>query len=266
MAKYSEQIEATKAANMAARALADAAIIKLDEAWELLDKGEISISQFHTEVRRIVRFSYRESAQVGKSLTKQLSGIDGWNPSAEIRDTEYLKALLTDVKRNIEAFKNSNQEDKDRRKLKLRLGLSAITASTRGLTDAQLVHYEELSKMGFRLKKLWVANFANNEPCVDCINLHGTTVDFGQEFPIPTLMRTAVYRDLQGPPLHVRCKCTMVILITSLENMFESIPKDTVNSTKTMSTKSVKKLPQKVFDAVIKVLRLITGRKTDEKS
>ena len=263
MAKYLEQIETTKAANMASRAISDASILKLDEAWDRMDAGEIDITQFHTEVRGIVRFAYRESAQIGKKLTQTLSGIDGWNPSETIRDTEYLKSLLTDVKRNVDAFKKSGKTDADRRKLKLRLGLSAITASTRGLTDAQISHYSELKDMGYKLQKMWLANFANNEPCADCVALHGTRVPFENEFPIPTLMRTAVYRDLQGPPLHVRCKCTMVILITTLENLLDVIPRESADSIVTMSTKTVKKLPQKVFDAVIKVLRMITGRRAN---
>jgi len=266
LAKYLDQIEATRAANMASRSLADASLLKLDDAWELLDNGKLTIPEFHTEVRRIVRFAYRESALVGKALTQNLSGIDGWNPVTDIRDTDYLKSLLVDVKRNIESFKNSNQEDKDRRKLKLRLGLSALTAASRGLTDAQLAYYAELKDMGYKLQKLWLANFVNNEPCVDCVTLHNVRVKFEDEFPVPTLRKTAIYRDLQGPPLHVRCKCTMVVLITTLENLFDSLPKEVVNSTTTMSTQSVKKLPQKVFDSVIKVLRMITRRKTNDKS
>lgn len=264
MTKYSKQIEATRAAHMASRALADAAIVRLDKAWDSYVSGDLTIDQLRSEAHKIVKFSYNEAASVGKALTQRQSGIVDWNPIGDLKDSAYLESLLLDVDRNIEDFKNSDRDEKAGKRLKFRVGLSAITASQRGFTDAQLVHYGELQAMGHRVTKLWTANFVNNEPCVDCISLHGTVVPFDTEFPVPTLMRTAVYRDLQGPPLHVRCKCVMVVLITSADNIFDKIPTNRVDIPTTMSTDSVKSLPRRIFDSIVKVLRTITGGSNDK--
>lgn len=259
MTKYSKQVEATRAAHMASRALADAAVVRLGRAWSDYESGKMTLTKFRAEAHRVVKYSYREASSVARTLTKDQSGITDWVPSARVRDSDYLTSLLADVDKNVEAFKQSDQGDKAAKRLKFRIELSAITAAQRGFTDAQLAHYGELQALGHRVTKLWTANFVNNEPCVDCISLHGTVVPFGQEFPVPTLMRTAVYKDLQGPPLHVRCKCVMVVLITSADNLFDKIPTSRVAIPATMSTESVKSLPRRIFDSIVKVLRTITG-------
>lgn len=259
MARYTKQIEATRAAHMASRALSDAALVNLDKAWDAYTSGEITINAYAVEARKIVRFSYREAAAVARSLTMQQSEIMDWEPTGELKDTPYLKALLADVDRNLNEYRDGPQDEKDRRKFKLKVGLSAITAAERGFTDSQLVYYGELRDMGHRVSKLWLANFLNNEPCIDCVHLNGTEVDFDDEFPVPTLMRTAVYRDLQGPPLHVRCKCVMVVLVTRADNLFDRIPTSNIAIPATMSTETVKRLPRRIFDSIVKLLRAISG-------
>lgn len=264
MATYAYQVETTRGAHMASRALADAAIVDLQDFAERMSKGKMTLAEYRNEARRLVRKSYRGSASVARNLTQQLSELPGWEPQEALKHTDYLDSLLKDVDRNIETFKNSTQTNKDLRALSLRVQLSAITAAERGFTDAQLAHYAELEVFGYRVSKLWLANFLNNEPCVDCVLLHGTQVDFNQEFPIPTLMRSSVYRDLQGPPLHVRCKCMMVVLISSAENILDSITVDAPQAPTPMSVKVIQRMSKKIFDDIIKVIRLITRRKQSD--
>lgn len=259
MARYTKQIEATRAAHMASRALSDAALVSLDEAWDSYVDGDTDINVYAIEARKIVRFSYREAAAVARSLAIQQSEIPDWEPTGELVDTPYLRSLVADVDRNIAEYRESEQDEKARRRLKLKVGLSAITAAERGFTDAQLEHYGELEAMGSRVTKLWLANFLNNEPCVDCVHLNGTEVEFDEEFPVPTLKRTAVYRDLQGPPLHVRCKCVMVVLITRADNLFDRVPTVNITLPATMSTETVKRLPRRIFESIVKLLRAIAG-------
>lgn len=264
MATYSAQIEMTKAAHMASRAISDASELKIQNLVDDLHTGSISIGTYRRTVKAIVRKAYKDAGRTAKELTKQSSDMPSWEPELEVGDSEYLKSLLADVDRNVTIYENSERTGKDLRNLNLRVQLSAITGAERGFTDSQLNHYGELQDMGYQVRKIWLANFVNNEPCIDCVHLHGTQVDFNQEFPIPTLMKTAVYRDLQGPPLHVRCKCVMAVIITTLENMFEKLEVDSPEAPTTMNTQTVKRLPLKIFNAIIKVLRTITGMKKDD--
>lgn len=259
MAKYDKQIRDTQAAHMASRALADAAKVKIADLWSRVTSGKITVDQFAVDAKQLVRFSYKESWAVARLLVIDQADMGGWDPSKAVGDTDYLKDLLLDVDRNVAEFKASDHSEKAARRLTFRIELSAITAAERGFTDSQLAYYGDLRDMGFRVTKLWLANFVNNEPCVDCITLSGTSVPFDQEFPIPTLMRTAVYRDLQGPPLHVRCKCVMVVLITRADNILDRFPSKKMTIPTTMSTDTVKSLPARIFDSILKVLRLITG-------
>lgn len=258
MTSYKAQIDATKAAHLAARALADAAQISISAAFDRYNAGEITSKQYEAEALRVVRKSYRDSAKVARLLTKSQAQLTGWNPEPSIITSPYLKSLEQDVRNNFKKYREGIHSD---RQLRLRLQLSAYTGAERGFTDAQLKHYKELQDFGYRIRKLWVANFMNNDPCIDCVNLHGTAVAFESEFPVPTLMRTAIYRDLQGPPLHVRCKCVMVVLISSLDNIFESIPNQRTTSRATaMTTESVKRLPTRAFNSILSVLSSIARR------
>lgn len=264
MAKYKHQIEVTRAAHMASRAISDASVIAIDDAVEALTKGTMSLTEFKKVAKRIVRKAYNESATIAKNLTVNLANIPQWKPSGSVTNSAYLVSLLSDVERNIQTFSNSLKDEKAIRALALKVKLSAITGAERGFTDSQLEHYGELRDMGYRVEKLWLANFINNEPCIDCVHLHGTQVEFDKEFPIPTLMKTSIYRDLQGPPLHVRCKCLMVVLITTATNIFDKVVVDSPNVPATMTTETVKKLPLRIFNAIIRVLKTITGRKADD--
>lgn len=261
MPRYKDQIEATKAAHMAARALSDAALVKLEGLSDELAANDVTIEEFTTQARKIVRHSYRESAAVARSLTVQQAQRPDWKPVGSVATSAYLQSLISDVERNVAEFKAGPMDDKARRKLKLRVGLSATTAAQRGFTDSQLEHYSELQTLGYKVTKLWLANFLNNDPCANCITLNGTEVPFGEEFPVPTLIQSSIYRDLQGPPLHVHCKCVMVVLITRTENLLDSVNTQRISLPTTMSTALVKSLPRRVFDAIIRALRAIFGGK-----
>ena len=83
----------------------------------------------------------------------------------------------------------------------------------------------ELDDFGFRLRKLWVANFVNNTPCEFCQALHGTEVGLDEDFPTD-LNKLKIYGDLKGPPRHPRCRCRLLILHVRFDNFFDSLDLD----------------------------------------
>lgn len=84
----------------------------------------------------IVRAAYRTSAAVAAEHTARQSEIPGWYPQGQIFNTQYLKDLISDIRRNLRDYKSSDKEDKARRKALLRMQHSAGVGAQRGYTDA----------------------------------------------------------------------------------------------------------------------------------
>lgn len=147
----------------------------------------------------------------------------------------------------------------------MRVQHSAGVAAQRGYTDAMIASYTELEDFGYRLRKIWLANFTNNTPCAYCTALHGTEVGLHEEFPSGD-NRLKIYGDLKGPPRHPRCRCYLAILTVTLDNALEplDIEKPRLPAT-TMTTDEVKRMPNKIFQAVVKtlqrILRAVRGRR-----
>lgn len=119
--------------------------------------------------------------------------------------------------------------------------------------------YTELQDFGFHLRKVWLANFVNNTPCDYCRALHGTEAGLHEDFPTGD-NRLKVYGDLKGPPRHPRCRCYLAILIVSLENAFEALDIEKPTPVpQTMSTDDVKRMPVRVFRAIVKTLQKIVS-------
>ena len=258
MSSFGEQLRAAQAAHLAASALESSVRQQISNTFDEWDQGKLNAQTVRYRLESIVRTAYRSSAAVAAAHTAREAGIPGWTPVSEIFSTEYLAALLKDLRRNLRDYKASAKEETDRRRAVLRIQHGAGVAAQRGYTDALIASYSELEGFGYVLRKVWMANFVNNVPCDHCRALHGTEVGLHEEFPAPTLRKLKIYHNLIGPPRHPRCRCYLAILIVSLENAFEKLDiQRPTPAPQTMSTDEVKRMPGGVFKAVVMALQKI---------
>jgi hypothetical protein len=259
MSGFAAQLKAAKNAHDATSALEDSVRAQISTAFDDWDAGKISATSVRHKLENIVRTAYRTSASVAAAHAVKESGLPEWVPSERVFLTPYLSSLLEDVRNNLREFKKSDQGDVERRRAIQRIQHSAGVAAQRGYTDALITSYGELESMGYSVRKVWVANFNGTLPCEHCRGLHGTEVPLRQAFPVPTQTKLKVYRDLQGPPRHPRCRCYLAILIINLENVFDDLDlgEPEQDSPTSMTTDDVKKMPAKIFAAVVKVLKKI---------
>ncbi len=256
MTSFGEQLRAAQAAHLAAISLESQSRAQIAKAFEDWDSGKLDALSVRHELENIVRAAYRTSAAVAAAHTASMSELPNWLPQGEIFSTDYLQSLLKDVRRNLREYKKSERDDKARRRHILRMQHSAGVAAQRGYTDSLIASSTELEDFGFTLRKFWMANFINNIPCPACRSLHGTEVGLHDAFPAPG-SKPGVYLNLQGPPRHPRCQCYLVILVVTLDNLFDvpdiETPPD--NEPGEMDTDDVKNLPWKIFSSIIATLR-----------
>lgn len=257
MAGFREQLQAAARAHAAASALESVSRQQIAQTFDGWDAGEFDARTVRYRLEAIVRQAYRSSAAVAAQHAARESGLPGWSP-VEVFNTDYLQALLEDVRRNLREYKASDRGELARRRAVLRMQHSAGVAAQRGYTDQMIESYTELQDFGYRLRKVWLANVVNNTPCEYCRALHGTEVDLRAEFP--SNARLKVYGDLLGPPRHPRCRCYLAILIVSLENALEALDIDNPGpAPQWMSTDEVKRMPSKVFRAAVQTLRRVVS-------
>lgn len=264
MASFGEQIEASRVAHLSVRALEQSVRQQVVNAFVAWESGEESAQSIRWRLEAIIRNAYRSAAAVGVAHVSAQAGIPGWRPVGVFR-TDYLDGLIADVRRNLRAYKASKRGDADKRRAVSRVAHSAGVAATRGYTDAVLEANRELEDFGFRLRKVWIANFQNNTPCEFCIALHGTEVDLDESFPTDRNL-LSVYGDLKGPPRHPRCRCRLAILHVQFDNIFETLNVDEPEDvdTETISTDEVQAMDQSLFNfftrGLRRVIRFLRGR------
>ena len=258
MAGFREQLQSAARAHAAATALESTVRAQIAQAFDAWDAGTYNAQTVRYRLERIVRQAYRGSAAVAAEHAAREAGLPGWS-AAETFNSEYLQNLLSDVRRNLREYKASDRGDAARRRAILRIQHSAGVAAQRGYTDQMIDAYTELQDFGYRLRKVWLANLINNVPCEHCRALHGTEVGLHENFP--TSKNTLkVYGDLKGPPRHPRCRCYLAILIVSLENALEALDIENPGPPpQTMTTDEVKKMPNKVFSAIVKTLQRVVS-------
>jgi len=256
VASFGEQIEASRVSHLAVRALEEAVRRQVAETFAAWERGDLTAQSVRWRLEAIVRDAYRSAAAVGVAHTSAQSGIPGWRPVGVFR-TPYLEGLLADVRRNLRDFKKSDRGPVARTRAISRIEHSAGVGATRGYTDAVVATNRELDDFGFRLRKLWVANFVDNTPCDFCRELHGMEVGFNESFPSDTNL-LKIYGDLMGPPRHPRCKCRLVILHVRFDNFFDRVDVESpVPSDDTITTDEVKAMPKGLFDKFTKGLRKV---------
>jgi hypothetical protein len=257
MSGFAEQIEAARVAHNAATAIEASARKQMADAFEQWDAGNLSAQSVRHRLEAIVRAAYRGTAAVAIQHTSQQSGLPNWKPKG-VFTSNYLTSLIADIRRNLRDYKVSPKEEADRRRAILRMQLSGAVAAQRGYTDALIESYAELEALGYQLRKVWMANFVNNTPCAICTGLHGTSVGLREEFKVRPSDTSKVYINLQGPPRHPNCRCYLVILVVDLTNALDEIDVDQPEPGQTtMTTEQVKSIPKRIFDAIVKSLRLI---------
>lgn len=255
MAGFREQLQAARQAHLAATAIEDSARLQVAQAFQDWESGKYNALSIRYRLERIVRLAYRASITVAAEHVSRMAGVPGWSPT-EVFNSDYLAALIQDVRRNLREYKASDKEEAARRRVVFRMQHSAGVAAQRGYTDEMIQAYTELQDFGFQLRKVWLANFVNNAPCEHCVALHGTEAALHESFPVSSELK--VYGDLKGPPRHPNCKCYLAILVVSLENAFEALDIDDPGpAPQTMTTADVKRMPGKIFAAVVKTLRKI---------
>lgn len=275
MASIAAQLEQARESAQAATSLEAANRQQIEALFDAWDAGFINNRQIRHRLENVVRASYRASGSIAREHTRRASELPEWVPADQTFRTPYLSSLLGDVRRNLREYgtvrgrASSTEADveKARRRAMLRIKHSAGVATSRGYTDGIIQAHVELEDFGFRLEKVWLANFVNNTPCRYCRALHGTRVGLRDTFraQVSGGRRLAVYRDLQGPPRHPQCHCYLAILIITLENALEPInidqPEDPEDET---SAEAIRNLPLAVFKAIVAALRALirfaTGR------
>ncbi len=264
MAGFGEQVEASRVSHTAIRAMEGAVRRSVAEAFSAWEAGQETPQSIRWLLEAIIRDSYRNAAAIGVAHVVAQANIPGWKPVGVFR-TSYLDGLIADVRRNLREYKASDRGDVAKRRAISRIEHSAGVASTRGYTDAVLEASRELEDFGFRLRKLWVANFVNNTPCEFCQALHGVEVDLDESFPTDRNV-LKVYGDLKGPPRHPRCRCRLLILHVRFDNFFDSLDLDepVPADNDTITTEEIQAMPAGLFSffkrGLTRLIRFLRGQ------
>lgn len=250
MKSLAEQIQIVQQFKAATNLSDSAAYHLIDEAMENFLGGGRNGRQVRFDLEKIVRRAYRASARAAQDAARQQAGKGKrWAPVPPGLVTETLERLLKDVRRNLQEFKDSEQEEKDYRKAVLRFRLSATVAAQKGFSDGQYLSFRALLEDGVQSRKYWLANFVDNEPCTDCANLHGMEVEAMSEFPRPG--NYPIYVDLYGPPLHPQCRCTALYVVVDDTNDQEFPDLGAAAQPKMMKSETIKNMPLAIFRAII---------------
>lgn len=257
MPSFGDQLQAAKEAHLAASSLEERVRREIALIFTAWDQGEYTSQSVRWRLEAVIRSAYRSSAALASAHASRQADIPGWKP-VEPFTSEYLKSLISDIRRNLREYKASSKDDKARRRAVLRMQHGAGVAAQRGYTDSLISAYTELEDFGYRVRKVWLVNLVNNDPCEFCLALHGTEVGLHEEFPHPTLSALKVYGDLKGPPRHPRCRCYLAMLLVSLENAFEELDLERPDRVPDrMTTAEVQSMPSLVWRAVVKTLKKI---------
>lgn len=265
MASFADQVAASRAAGLAVAALEQEGRRLIDQAFQDWDAGLYDAQTIRHRIERVVRESYRTAAALGPSVAVRAADLPDWVPAVPF-NPDYLKSLLVDVRRNLRAYKSGDSAAKRRAIMNIQHG--AGVGASRGYTDASISAFTELEDFGYVVEKTWANNVSDGHtPCDECIRLHGMTVPVSEPFPVPTLSKTKVYKDLMGPPRHPRCQCYLITVVRSLENALEELDlQDPSESPNSMNTNDVKKIPRAIFLSIVAALSTIKNKFRRKKS
>lgn len=256
MSSFAQQIQDSRTAHAAADAIEASAMQSVVQAFQDYENGFLTRQSIRHRLESIIRSSYRASAAVAAQHLVSQSDLPNWTPVATFSN-DYLQSLLSDVRRNLRDYKAGEPGSAATRRAILNIQLSASVAAERGYTDQITDGAKQLRDFGYQLKKTWAADYDDNEPCSQCDDLNGTVIEYDSQFPHHS---AKVYINLQGPPAHPRCHCRVVLLISALENGFDSIDlkRPSTSSAPTLiSSTQVKKISRSMLTSIKAVLRSI---------
>lgn len=262
MTSFSDVLDLAQIATEALNALEDTSRSRVDSIFGKYENGFMSLDELRAELLKQARAGFVTAGSVANEHVKQLAadaGIRDVDVSV-LRDTPVLHRILLDIQRNTQTYADSEREDKDFRRLKFRVWLSVQTALRRGFTENQIAFGNALRAKGAALKKVWLANFVNNTPCLTCRALHGSEVSLNAEFDHGGEHSPKTFLGLQGPPRHPNCHCYMLVFVVTLESAVVVPEAPVVGEEQFMSAKDVRRLPRAVYTAVVTTMRLIAGR------
>jgi hypothetical protein len=150
--------------------------------------------------------------------------------------------------------------DRAVRRLGVRVTAAAVVAVHRGFTDAHLAAYTAYAEAHphFTLSKTWRATSA--DPCPSCAALHGVTLPLDQEFDHtattdPHFTPPKVYRDLLGPPRHVRCRCRLDINLSGAsEKLRQTVGKAAPATNTYLGASEIRLMPSASYRALVAFL------------
>ena len=267
------------------------------------DAFTASLVSARTSATKIVEEAFQKGVALGIAQAKEEASLFGLEAdiNSDFPSSTYLSSLLSDISRHsremedaaIEAFYESyrdkgfkddtgkttqqrREESTTRSRLmassviraigpvSTRSSASATVAVQRGMTEAHLYAYRDISK-GNRLTKVWIANFSDpsKPPCPTCTALHGTEVPFAQSFSSSQTFSSSkppgVYKDLQGPPRHPNCRCVIIVLVGEVDfskvnspaglRAFAIEQSKRVVSSKGISSQQIRDMPKNKFDS-----------------
>lgn len=262
MTSFSEVLDLAKVASDALNALDESSKSKVLSLFGKYENGLTALPLLAKELRAHARVGFVTAGSIAVEHVKDLVRESGL-PSVDlpvILTSPVLERAVSDLAKNFAVFDKSQKTDTDLRRLRFRTVLSVQTALRRGFTDNQLAAAGVLRAQGATLKKVWLANFTNNTPCITCSVLHGTELDVGAEFSHGGAKAPSTFEGLMGPPRHPNCHCYMLIYVVSLDTIAVIPQAPALEEHKFMSSKDVKRLPRAVFTAAVTTLRLIAGK------
>lgn len=255
MATFSEVRESAKRAHGVTDAVTKSASVHVEALFEQYRDRRLTLSQLRSDAIKEVEAAYLATSSIAASHIQELTGVSVI-PKV---DSRFVEKVTDDVKRNFADFKATRKEDSALRKLLFRTKLSVEAAAQRGHSEAQIQAIKQASEEGIKLKKIWLANFVNNEPCPTCVRLHGTELDIDEEFP-HSAQEPKVYENLNCPPRHPNCHCYLMVFVASERLEGDSIEDVDVTVEQTMTSEEVRQLPKGIFASIIAVFSSIVSR------
>lgn len=152
---------------------------------------------------------------------EQLEALGIKAAPATARPGKFFDALQQDVNRNASsslaristALQNDESVQRVTADLARRNLLSTQVAGRRAYHESMMATYEAVAQAeGLLVAKQWVTTFSPGT-CAMCSALHGSVVTLKGNFDKGASLNgkaIKVYRDLQAPPRHPNCRCTLV--------------------------------------------------------
>ena len=212
----------------------------------------LALDELAAQANISVDHAWSEGLEIGKKAGNDLLKQAGLLTQDALVDQGLLAELHKDVERNhseaLLRIKTALQAGdvevahKVVSDLTRRLKLSSDAAARRASTEAALAQYQAAGA-----RKMWVARLIPNVTCSYCTALHGTIVEWNEDFPGHPKLKS--YHGLPGPPRHPNCGCVVVPVTTTKAKRVKrqgirEMIKRNLKPPLTMSAEEIRDLPE----------------------